>query len=104
MSHSLAGTNGIPLEHERIYVGVKSSTDQAGNFLIKEIHWFGPPARDFKVVTCSERRRIGRKERHNLVRSWTVTIGKYRQERVVFWEAGRWFVKKRPPRGRSIWD
>jgi hypothetical protein len=67
--------------------------DPDGCVVIQTIHWPGPIPRDLAVTSSNERRPCGRIDMGNLVRSWVVTIG--RRRRVVFWEAGRWFVAKK---------
>lgn len=104
LHHSLAGTNGIPLPSERAYVRVRTDVDEAGNLVIREIIWIMGETRRIPVTTCVERRRVGRADWGNLVRSWDVTIGRFKQRRVVYWERGRWFVRRRREVRRHLED
>lgn len=93
--HSLAGTCGVPLFGERVRVEVVADVATTGELVIRQIVWPGPPVRRFDVEAATERRPVGRADWGNLVRSWDVSIGKYRQRRILFWEDGEFFVKRK---------
>lgn len=95
MVKSLAGTNGIPTEGRRAYVGVTAEFDADGTVNITEIRWPGPPPLSLPVRACTERRSVGRDVLGTLVRSWDVAVGRRSARRVVFWERGRFFVERR---------
>ncbi len=92
MARRLGGTNGVPDYDERTYVQVSSVTLADGRVLPLEIAW--ADGRRFAVVASTLRRTVGRWETGTLIRCWDVELGRH-AHREVFWERGRWFVRRR---------
>lgn len=88
---SLAGTNGIPREEERVYVQV----DAIGGDLdpmtarITEVTLGG--GRSWPVDSVVSRRSFGREILGNLCVRVDVIIAKTPKR--IWWEGGRWFIK-----------
>ena len=92
--HTLAGTNGVPLRSERIYLRVVSEATEEGETRPIEVVW--PDGRRFKVVSSTLLRDLGRWERGTKVLAWEVTFrqrNRSEARRIIWWERGRWFTR-----------
>ncbi len=92
VAHSLAGTNGVPLPSDRVYLHVVAETDEAGELYPLEVVW--PDGRRFKVVASLLIRELGCWKLGTRLIAWEVTFKHGRREtrRILWWERGRWFV------------
>ena len=90
--HSLAGTCGIPIEADRIYIEVDKASDDINGFPAdpRIIHW--PDGRFWVVESIYGRYDFGRAIFGNLCVRFDVCIAK--QKKTVWWEHGDWFVAK----------
>ena len=100
---SLAGTNGIPTEAERVYVDVDA--DELGLYAWHKdarqvdfsrvrpyrVHW--PDGRFWDVEGVFSKREFGRAIFGNLCVRFDVGIKG--RSHALYWEAGRWFVRRR---------
>ncbi len=92
---SLAGTNGIPLPDQRVYLRVIAETDEEGYMRPTQIVW--PDGRRFDVSSTTLVRTLGRWERGTYTLAYELVFKrKNGQEarRNVWWERGRWFCKR----------
>lgn len=92
---SLAGTCGIPVERDRIYVQVDMeeeslSPTERGEHPVR-IHW--PDGRSWHIESVYAMRTFGREIFDNLCVRWTVCI--CHEPKDLWWEGGKWFVAKR---------
>lgn len=91
----------VPDEADRDYVGVTTYTDPSGNVSIDRISYRVPPHFvELQVMSASEVSEPPLPGRPR-VRRWVVAIGSQRARRALFWEGGRWFVRK-PSSARSL--
>lgn len=91
--HSLAGTCGIPREPERIYIRVDTIADDSpttGPADPQYIHW--ADGRCWKTESIYCRQEFGRMIFGNLCVRYDICIA--RQRRTLWWENGRWFVRR----------
>ena len=91
--HSLAGTCGIPREPERIYIQVDTIADDSpttGPADPQYIHW--ADGRCWKTESIYCRQEFGRMICGNLCVRYDICIA--RQRRTLWWENGRWFVRR----------
>ena len=100
--HSLAGTNGIPLETGRTYLRVVSECAEDGRVRVDEVLW--PDGRRFPAVSTTHIRTLGRWEMGNVVEQYEVAFkrpGRREVRRTIWWERGRWFTSQARRRGRA---
>ena len=92
---SLAGRCGIPLERDRVYVGVDTALD--GGALepaaVRPVRIRWPDGRSWEIQSIYDRREFGRAAFGNLCVRWAVCVARRRRE--LFWEPGDFFVAKR---------
>lgn len=92
---SLAGRCGIPLERDRVYVGVDTALD--GGALepaaVRPVRIRWPDGRSWEIRSIYDRREFGRAAFGNLCVRWAVCVARRRRE--LFWEHGDFFVAKR---------
>ena len=96
MSRSLAGTNGVPLPEERMYLRVVAETDEAGETRPLAVLW--PDGRRFDVASSACVRNLGRWELGTRLAAWEISFslkGRREVRRILWWERGRWFVARR---------
>lgn len=94
-AQTLAGTNGIPLSDQRVYLRVIAETDESGYMRPTEIVW--PDGRRFSVASTTLVRTLGRWERGNLTYAYELVFKRRNGTEVrrdVWWERGRWFCRK----------
>lgn len=70
--HSLAGTNGIPLEAGRTYLRVVSECAEDGRVRVDEVLW--PDGRRFPAASTTHIRTLGRWEMGNVVEQYEVAF------------------------------
>lgn len=87
----LGGTCGIPAYDDRIYLCVESVTASDGRFRPTRIRW--DRGHVYPVVVATLAGTYGRRERGNLVFCWDVELPR-KAHRELWWETGRWFVKR----------
>lgn len=91
---SLAGTNGIPLEEDRVYADdvVLEGLDGplAGRGFVGRVVLSG--GETWNVRSILSRREFGRKIFGNLVVHYSLKVGG--GSRDLWWEGGRWFARK----------
>lgn len=93
--HSLAGTNGIPLEAGRTYLRVVSECAEDGRVRADEVLW--PDGRRFPAASTTHIRTLGRWEMGNVVEQYEVAFkrpGRREVRRTIWWERGRWFTSQ----------
>ncbi len=93
--HSLAGTNGIPREGERLYLRVMAECAEDGRVRVDQVLW--PDGRRFPVASTTHVRTLGRWDMGNLVEEYEISLkrrGRPEARRTVWWERGRWFVAR----------
>lgn len=88
---SLAGTNGIPTEPERYAVRRDARDVDFSSVHPVRVHW--PDGRSWQVEGAFSKRAFGRAAFGNLCVRFDVTIA--RRTKTLWWEAGRWFVRRR---------
>lgn len=96
MAARLGGTCGIPWERERVYVAVNATTDASGSVRPYEILW--GDGRRFAIDSCLMQQSWGRWESGNVVLAWDVDLG-HGVMRRLFWERGRFFVRRADSNG-----
>lgn len=101
--HSLAGTNGIPAESDRVYVVVDADgldlyawhkdvrKVDFSRVRPRRVHW--PDGRYWDVEGVFSKREFGRAAFGNLCVRFDVGIK--RRSRQLFWEDGKWFVRRK---------
>lgn len=93
--HSLAGTNGIPLEADRTYLRVVSECAEDGRVRVDEVLW--PDGRRFRAASTTHLRTLGRWDMGTVVEQYEVSFkrpGRREVRRILWWERGRWFVSQ----------
>lgn len=93
----LAGTCGIPLEYDRVYVEVECAPRGPYERADVPLRLIWPDGRSFPIRSTARRVEHGRAAFGNLVERFDVFIGKSEKVRTVWRQDGRWFVGK--PRG-----
>lgn len=98
---SLAGTNGIPLEEDRVYADdvVLESLDGpfAGRGFVGRVVLSG--GETWNVKSVLSRREFGRGIFGNLVVHYSLKVRG--GSRDLWWEGGRWFFRKQGGAGRK---
>lgn len=93
--HSLAGTNGIPLEADRTYLRVVSECAEDGRVRVDEVLW--PDGRRFPAASTTHIRTLGRWDTGTVVEQYEVAFkrpGRREVRRTIWWERGRWFTSR----------
>ena len=93
----LAGTCGIPLECDRVYVEVECAPQGLYERADVPLRLIWPDGRSFPIRSTARHVEHGRAAFGNLVERFDVFIGKSEKVRTVWRQDGRWFVGK--PRG-----
>lgn len=93
----LAGTCGIPLECDRVYVEVECAPRGPYERADVPLRLIWPDGRSFPIRSTARHVEHGRAAFGNLVERFDVFIGKSEKVRTVWRQDGRWFVGK--PRG-----
>lgn len=100
----LAGTCGIPLECDRVYVEVECAPRGLYERADVPLRLIWPDGRSFPIRSTARRVEHGRAAFGNLVERFDVFIGKSEKVRTIWRQDGRWFVAKpkmRMPRPNS---
>lgn len=92
----------VPEPAERVYVGVSVFVDASGNRCLESISWPGPPPRELEIHAARPVRTSDPRRRPPETRAWVVALGSRRQERTLFWEAGRYFMASPHPWARTM--
>lgn len=92
VSRRLGGTCGVPGYDERVYVRVASVAESDGHMRPTEITWIDD--RRFPIMSSQLKSSIGRWEHGSVVLTWEVELV-HRARRRLYWERGRWFVRRR---------
>lgn len=93
----LAGTCGIPLERDRVYIEVECAPRGLYERADVPLRLIWPDGRSFPIRSTARHVEHGRAAFGNLVERFDVFIGKSEKVRTVWRQDGRWFVGK--PRG-----
>ena len=91
--HSLAGTNGIPLEEDRVYVEVECGHGDELNPYEYPVRLTWPDGRSWGISASNLERTYGREIFGNYVERYDITIR--RKHRTLWRERGRWFVRRK---------
>ena len=86
----LAGTNGIPLHEERVYVQVTMSDDKGSGRAVMPARLTWPDGRSWRIASASLVASYGRELFGNQVDRYDVTIA--RKRRTLWHDRGGWFV------------
>lgn len=90
----LAGTCGIPLECDRVYVEVECAPRGLYERADVPLRLIWPDGRSFPIRSTARHVEHGRAAFGNLVERFDVFIGKSDEVRTVWRQDGRWFVRK----------
>ena len=90
----LAGTCGIPLECDRVYVEVECAPRGLYERADVPLRLIWPDGRPFPIRSTARHVEHGRAAFGNLVERFDVFIGKSDEVRTVWRQDGRWFVRK----------
>lgn len=93
--HTLAGTNGIPLEARRTYLRVLSDCAEDGRVRVDQVIW--PDGRRFPASSTTHVRTLGRWDMGTLVEQYEICFKSRRERetrRTLWWERGRWFTAR----------
>lgn len=93
-ARTLAGTSGVPVPSERVYLHVVSETDELGAEQPIAVLW--PDGRRFDVTSSVVLKELGRWELGTRTVCYEVTIRRNPRltaRRVIWWERGRWFAR-----------
>ena len=91
---NLAGTCGIPLECDRVYVEVECAPRGLYERADVPLRLIWPDGRSFPIRSTARHVEHGRAVFGNLVERFDIFIGKSDEVSTVWRQDGRWFVRK----------